>query len=64
MFRSTSWKWKKCLVCSYWKENKCVGSCPIQNIDYSALKINENLKQQLQAQITNTAEWYCYKYNY
>ncbi len=61
IFRELSLKYSGCKQCSYLANHQCVGSCPIQNLDYKSLKINEEMLNQLKEQILHTSEWYCYK---
>lgn len=61
IFRDLSLKSGDCIKCEYYSKHQCVGSCPIQNIDYSCIDINEDLLEQLKSQIWRTSEWYCYK---
>lgn len=61
LFRDLSVKSQDCLECSYFAEHKCVGSCPIQNVDFGAIDSDENVLEQMKRQIAMTGEWYCYK---
>jgi MoaA/NifB/PqqE/SkfB family radical SAM enzyme len=61
IFRDTSIKSEDCFDCEYLKNHQCVGSCPIQNLDYNTLDIDRDVMEQLKVQIKGTAEWYCYK---
>jgi len=61
VFRDLSLRFKGCSTCSYWLEGKCVGSCPIQNVDYRTLDADDILIEQLRRQLQSTAEWYCYQ---
>ncbi|MBU2644412.1 radical SAM protein [bacterium] len=60
VFRDLSFKSEDCRECVFKKRNQCTGSCPIQNLDYSQLNIEEDLLDQLKDQIAHTSEWYCY----
>lgn len=61
IFRNSDFKPAECKSCEYFIKHQCVGSCPIQNIDYSCLNVNESILDQLKNQIIHTGEWYCYK---
>ena len=61
IYRDLDLKSKPCLDCLYYQRNKCTGSCPIQNIDYSKIDVEENVINQLKTQMKNTGEWYCYQ---
>lgn len=61
IFRDLSLKSEDCNACEYFTKHQCVGSCPIQNLDYSSLDINRDMLAQLREQIQHTSEWYCYK---
>ena len=61
LFRDLSLKSNDCQNCEYLMKHQCVGSCPIQNIDYSSLNFDNNMLEQLKDQICHTSEWYCYK---
>ncbi|MCP4368849.1 MAG: radical SAM protein [Deltaproteobacteria bacterium] len=61
VFRDLALKSEDCKNCEYLMKHQCVGSCPIQNIDYTSINLNENLLEQLKYQICHTSEWYCYK---
>lgn len=61
LFRDLSLKSDDCKECEYLTNHQCVGSCPIQNIDYSSLRVDRNILEQLRDQILHTSEWYCYK---
>ena len=61
LFRNNSVKSPACKGCSYLKNFQCVGSCPIQNIDYDSLRVEGSILDQLKEQIRHTSEWYCYK---
>lgn len=61
LFRDLTLKANDCKECEYLAKHQCVGSCPIQNIDYSRITVNKNLMKQLREQIHSTSEWYCYK---
>jgi MoaA/NifB/PqqE/SkfB family radical SAM enzyme len=60
LFRDLSLKSMECRTCSELGV-KCTGSCPIQNIDYGKIMLNDNIKNQYIEQMKKTAEWYCYK---
>lgn len=61
IFRNLDYKSTECKSCEYFSKFKCVGSCPIQNINYTSLNVNQNMLEQLKEQILHTSEWYCYK---
>jgi len=61
IFRDLTIKSKNCISCEYLAKNQCVGSCPIQNIDYSKINANTDVLLQLKKSIKQTSEWYCYK---
>lgn len=61
LFRDLSLKSGICKGCSYLNRHLCTGSCPIQNVDYAALQLGEDVMAQLKRQISETAEWYCYQ---
>lgn len=61
IFRDPSLKSDDCMGCEYLARHQCVGSCPIQNLDYSSLSVGKDLLAQLRGQIQHTSEWYCYK---
>lgn len=61
IFRDLSLKSDDCGGCEYFRKHKCVGSCPIQNVDYSLIKVSADVLEQLKTQIRNNSEWYCYK---
>lgn len=61
LFRDLSFKSEDCKQCEYLAHHLCTGSCPIQNIDYSSLQIEEDVLSQLKQQLVSTGEWYCYK---
>lgn len=61
LFRDLNLKSAECLKCSELSLN-CTGSCPIQNIDYSKIILNDNIKNQYIEQMKKNAEWYCYKH--
>lgn len=61
LFRNMSLKSDECLNCNYYERSLCVGSCPIQNLNYDEIKAGQDLQEQLRKQIQGTAEWYCYK---
>jgi radical SAM protein with 4Fe4S-binding SPASM domain len=61
LFRDLSLKPAACKACSYLQARLCTGSCPIQNIDYASLRLEEDVLEQLKQQIAGTAEWYCYQ---
>lgn len=60
LFRNLDFKSNDCSKCSYYKK-RCIGSCPIQNINYSQLQVDEDMIEQLHAQMKQNGEWYCYK---
>jgi radical SAM protein with 4Fe4S-binding SPASM domain len=61
VYRDPSFKSRECQSCEYLLNYQCVGSCPIQNVDYSKIDADEDVLVQLKDQLTRTAEWYCYK---
>lgn len=62
IFRDLDFKSDECKGCEYFLNHHCVGSCPIQNIDYSSLEdVDEDILEQLRDQMVHTGEWYCYK---
>lgn len=61
IFRDLSIKSNDCGVCSYYADHTCVGSCPIQNVNYGAIDCGGDILTQLRKQIAGTSEWYCYK---
>ncbi|HUT94267.1 MAG TPA: radical SAM protein [Thermoguttaceae bacterium] len=61
IFRDLSFKHDDCKRCRYYAEHTCVGSCPIQNVDYSRIRSGGDVLSQLRAQIEHTSEWYCYQ---
>lgn len=61
IFRDISLKSEDCTGCEYFTKHQCVGSCPIQNLDYSSLDVSRDMLAQLKEQICHTSEWYCYK---
>lgn len=60
IYRDPAFKWSQCHDCEYFKSHRCVGSCPIQNVDYSALNLDGDVLDQLKHQFVRTGEWYCY----
>lgn len=61
IYRDLSIKYKECKICSYYINHTCTGSCPIQNINYNQIKVEDDILAQLKNQLEHTAEWYCYK---
>lgn len=61
LFRDLSLKSSSCQRCEYLQRHQCTGSCPIQNIDYAALDIDQDVLKQLKEHLRKTGEWYCYK---
>jgi len=61
LFRDLTIRSQNCKSCVYLSNHKCTGSCPIQNIDYSSIDVNQDMISQLKNQIEHTSEWYCYK---
>ncbi len=61
LFRDLSLKSDDCKQCDYLTNHQCVGSCPIQNLDYNSLDVGRDVLAQLREQIQHTSEWYCYK---
>lgn len=61
IFRDLTMKAEDCINCEYLNRHQCVGSCPIQNLDYTSIDIDQDVLMQLREQIQRTSEWYCYK---
>ena len=61
IYRDLSLKSEECKECEYFANHQCVGSCPIQNIDYSSIRADKDVLVQLREQIERTGEHYCYK---
>lgn len=61
LYREPAFKADACLDCAYYRELRCVGSCPIQNVDYATLDADAEVLGQLRDQLARTAEWYCYQ---
>ena len=61
IYRNEGFKAAECHACHYYTQQQCVGSCPIQNIDYGAIKADADVLAQLRSQLSRTMEWYCYK---
>ncbi|MBS3134023.1 radical SAM protein [Candidatus Woesearchaeota archaeon] len=61
IFRDLSLKSEDCADCGYFTKHQCVGSCPIQNLNYGSLDVSRDMLTQLIEQIQHTSEWYCYK---
>jgi MoaA/NifB/PqqE/SkfB family radical SAM enzyme len=61
LFRDLTIKSKECTRCNYLSNSQCVGSCAIQNVDYSKINAAEDVLSQLKDTIKRTGEWYCYK---
>jgi MoaA/NifB/PqqE/SkfB family radical SAM enzyme len=61
IYRNPSFKASQCHACDYYVRHQCVGSCPIQNVDYGLIDAGTDVLYQLEAQLSRTAEWYCYK---
>ncbi len=61
IFRDLSLKWDACHDCNWYLSHRCVGSCPIQNLDYSKINAEDNVLAQLRHRISRTSEWYCYR---
>ncbi len=61
LYRDLSLKPESCRSCEYLRRHQCTGSCPIQNIDYSALDASAEVLEQLKKRIAQTGEWYCYQ---
>jgi len=62
IYRQPIFKSSACHACDYYRRQQCVGSCPIQNIDYSAITAGEDVLARLRLQLSQTAEWYCYQH--
>ena len=60
IYRDLGNKSEECRTCQYYR-NRCTGSCPIQNIDFSALNLQKNILEQIKNQMKKNGEWYCYK---
>jgi len=61
IYRDAAFKATECQGCSYYRRQQCVGSCPIQNVDYSSLDADADVLEQLRSQLSQTGEWYCYQ---
>lgn len=61
IYRDPAFKSSECFACRYYTENRCIGSCPIQNLDYSVLDLSKDMTLQLKTQLSRSGEWYCYK---
>jgi hypothetical protein len=61
IYREPAFKAAACQNCSYYLNQQCVGSCPIQNVDYASLQADQNVLDQLRCQLSQTTEWYCYQ---
>ena len=61
IYRDPGFKAAECRACTYFQQQQCVGSCPIQNVDYSMLDSDADVLDQLKRQLSQTAEWYCYQ---
>jgi len=61
IFRDLTLKSAACQGCHYLQKHQCTGSCPIQNIDYSSLDVEQDVLEQLKLRLYRTGEWYCYK---
>lgn len=61
IYRDLTIKADDCKHCTYYDNHTCVGSCPIQNIDYSSINAKGDVLVQLRKQIESTAEHYCYQ---
>ncbi len=62
IFRDPAFRSEECESCSWYSEQKCVGSCPIQNWRPEELELEGDILQQLGAQLKQTGEWYCYRH--
>ncbi len=62
LYRDLSIRSRTCQDCTFLKHHQCTGSCPIQNIDYSAINADRDVLAQLREQIVRTGEWYCYQH--
>jgi radical SAM protein with 4Fe4S-binding SPASM domain len=62
VFRDEAFKSKECRDCHYREANQCVGSCPIQNVDWPGIQGQQDVVAELQRQLSMTGEWYCYKH--
>jgi MoaA/NifB/PqqE/SkfB family radical SAM enzyme len=60
IYRDSAFKSPECLGCEYYIRHQCVGSCPIQNVDYASIDASEDVLAQLKVQLEQTGEWYCY----
>lgn len=61
IYRDNSFKSADCQQCGYYTRLQCVGSCPIQNVDYESIDVDADVVEQLRTQLSQTAGWYCYK---
>ncbi len=62
IYRDDSFKHPECIKdCEYYAKHQCVGSCPIQNVNYDKINASSDVLGQLKAQLNKNAEWYCYK---
>jgi radical SAM protein with 4Fe4S-binding SPASM domain len=61
IYRDLTIRSEKCLSCEYLNNQQCTGSCPIQNVNFSSVDVNEDILRQLKYQIQKTGEWYCYQ---
>jgi MoaA/NifB/PqqE/SkfB family radical SAM enzyme len=61
IFREDAFKAAECLDCEYLTRHQCVGSCPIQNVDYPSIDVSDDVLEQIRTQLGRTAEWYCYQ---
>ena len=61
IFRDLSIKSDECRDCRYYADHLCVGSCPIQNLDYTKIDAGGDVLAQLRRRIAQTSEWYCYR---
>jgi MoaA/NifB/PqqE/SkfB family radical SAM enzyme len=61
VFRDPEYRSVECEGCDHLERGHCVGSCPIQNVDFSKLPDDRLLQANLREELRRTAEWYCYR---
>jgi MoaA/NifB/PqqE/SkfB family radical SAM enzyme len=61
VFRDSTYRSAECEGCEHFELGHCVGSCPIQNVDFSKLPDDRLLQASLREALRRTAEWYCYR---